>query len=87
MPGFAKSRFLLIDFNGEYTQAFDDSKRVYRLSTRVDTGDSIPIHQSFLEDVELWSIICEATEKTQKPFLSKSIDLYRRLRGTDNLMA
>lgn len=67
MPGFAKSRFLLIDFNGEYTQAFDDSKRVYRLSTRVDTGDSIPIHQSFLEDVELWSIICEATEKTQKP--------------------
>lgn len=87
MPGFAKSRFLLIDFNGEYTQAFDDSKRVYRLSTRVDTGDSIPIHQSFLEDVELWSIICEATEKTQKPFLSKSIDLYRRLRETDNLMA
>lgn len=87
MPGFAKSRFLLIDFNGEYTQAFDDNKRVYRLSTRVDTGDSIPIHQSFLEDVELWSIICEATEKTQKPFLSKSIDLYRRLRETDNLMA
>lgn len=87
MPGFAKSRFLLIDFNGEYTQAFDDSKRVYRLSTRVDTGDSIPIHQSFLEDVELWSIICEATEKTQKPFLSRSIDLYRRLRETDNLFA
>lgn len=85
MPGFAKSRFVLIDFNGEYTQAFDDSKQVYRLSTRVDTGDSIPIHQSFLEDVELWSIICEATEKTQKPFLSKSVNLYRRLRETNNL--
>lgn len=51
-----------------------------------DTGDQIPIHRSFLEDVELWAIICEATEKTQKPFLSKSIDLYRRLRETDNLM-
>ena len=48
MPGFAKSRFLLIDFNGEYTQAFDDSKRVYRLSTRVDTGDSIPVSYTHL---------------------------------------
>lgn len=86
MPGFSKSRFIIIDFNGEYTEAFDDTKRVYRLSTRVDTGDQIPIHRSFLEDVELWAIICEATEKTQKPFLSKSIDLYRRLRETDNLM-
>ncbi|HHZ00949.1 MAG TPA: ATP-binding protein, partial [Tissierellia bacterium] len=87
MPGFTKSKFLIIDFNGEYTQTFDESKKVYRLSTRVDTGDSIPIHQSFLEDLELWSIICEATEKTQKPFLSKCIDLYSRLRETDNLMA
>lgn len=86
MPGFSKSRFILVDFNGEYTEAFDDSKKVYKLSTRVDTGDQIPIHQSFLEDVDLWSIICEATEKTQKPFLSKSIDLYRRLRETENLM-
>ncbi len=79
MPGFSKSQFLLIDFNGEYTEAFDDSKKVYKLSTRADNGDQIPIHQSFLEDVELWAIICEATEKTQKPFLSKSIDLYRKL--------
>lgn len=85
MPGFSKSRFLLIDFNGEYTNAFDSSKRVYKLSTRVDTGDRIPIHQSFLEDVELWAIICEATEKTQKPFLAKSIELYNRLCGIENL--
>lgn len=86
MPGFAKSQFLLIDFNGEYTEAFDESKKVYKLSTRVDTGDQIPIHQSFLEDVELWAIICEATEKTQKPFLTKSIDLYRKLREVENPM-
>ncbi len=86
LPGFSKSRFLLIDFNGEYTEAFDESKKVYKLSTRVDTGDQIPIHRTFLEDVELWAIICEATEKTQKPFLSKSIDLYRKLRETENLM-
>jgi len=86
MPGFNRSKFILIDFNGEYTEAFDDSKRVYKLSTRVDTGDQIPISQSFLEDVELWAIICEATEKTQKPFLSKSIELYRLLHDNNNLM-
>ena len=86
MPGFSKSQFLLIDFNGEYTEAFDESKKVYKLSTRVDTGDQIPIHQSFLEDVELWAIICEATEKKQKPFLTKSIDLYRKLREVENPM-
>lgn len=84
MSGFSKSQFLLIDFNGEYTEAFDANKKVYKLSTRVDTGEQIPIHQSFLEDVELWAIICEATEKTQKPFLSKSIDLYRKVREAKN---
>lgn len=83
LPGFSKSKFILIDFNGEYTLAFDDTKKVYNLSTRVDTGDQIPIHRSFLEDVELWAIICEATEKTQKPFLGKSIDLYKKLREKD----
>ena len=85
LPGFANSRFILIDFNGEYTQAFDDSKRVYRLSTRVDTGDSIPINRSFLEDVEVWSIICEATEKTQKPFLKRSIELYHKISKEEDL--
>lgn len=86
LPGFSKSKFLLIDFNGEYVSAFDDTKKVYNLSTRVDTDENnkIPIDQSFLEDVEIWSIICEATEKTQKPFLGKCIDLYKRLRGVDN---
>lgn len=85
LPNFSKSKFLLIDFNGEYTTAFDDTKRVYRLSTRVDNGDQIPIHRTFLEDVDLWSIICEATEKTQKPFLGKSIDLYKKLREIESL--
>lgn len=86
-PGFSKSRFMLVDFNGEYTSAFDDTKRVYNLSTRVNNGDQIPIHRSFLEDVELWSIICEATEKTQKPFLGKCIDLYKRLLDVDDFFA
>lgn len=86
LPNFSKSKFLLIDFNGEYVSAFDDTKKVYNLSTRVDTDENnkIPIDQSFLEDVEIWSIICEATEKTQKPFLGKCIDLYKRLNDVED---
>ena len=38
-----------------------------------------------MEDVDLWSIICEATEKTQKPFLGKSIDLYKKIREKESL--
>ena len=89
LPGFSKSKFLLIDFNGEFVSAFDDTKKVYNLSTRVDTDENnkIPIDQSFLEDVEIWSIICEATEKTQKPFLSKCIDLYKRLNAVEDFYA
>ena len=84
-PGKLRSKFILIDFNGEYAETFDvKSRHVYKLSTRREIADSIPIQQSFLEDIELWAIICEATEKTQKPFLSRSIDLYKKIRQVDN---
>lgn len=84
-PGFSRSKFVIIDFNGEYTKAFDDTKRVYNLSTRTETGDRIPISHAFLEDIDMWSIICEATEKTQKPFLNKAIALYKKLREVDHI--
>ena len=77
--GFSKSRFIFIDFNGEYGNAFTINKSVYNISTRDDSGDKIPIESTFLEDVEMWSIICEATEKTQKPFLDKVIVIYKNI--------
>ena len=79
-PGFQNSRFILIDFNGEYVSAFDETKAVYRLSTRSENGDKIPISHAFLEDLDMWAIICEATEKTQRPFLNRTVRLYKRLR-------
>lgn len=84
-PGFSKSKFVVIDFNGEYSSAFSDEKKVYKLSTRDEKSDRIPISDAFLEDIDIWSIICEATEKTQKPFLTKVIAQYKRLREVDNL--
>lgn len=78
---FNKSNFLFIDFNGEYTNAFScvENRKVYKLSTRTDSGDKIPFAKSIFSDLEFWSIICEATEKTQTPFLKRCIRLYTYL--------
>lgn len=82
--GFDKSKFIVIDFNGEYTSAFDSEKTVYNLSTRTNQGNKIPISPTFLEDLDMWAIICEATEKTQRPFLNRTISLYKRLQDINN---
>ncbi len=81
--GFSKSKFILIDFNGEYANSLTPDKIIYNISTRNDDGDKIPISSAFLEDVEMWSIICEATEKTQKPFLDKVIRIYKNISKSD----
>lgn len=77
----AKTKFLLIDFNGEYTQenCITAEKKVYDLSTRNSDGDRLPISRDDLLDVELLAILADATEKTQKPFLRRAVDLYRHV--------
>lgn len=76
-----KSRFLLFDFNGEYTKAecITDQKKVFNLSTGRTPGDKIPISQDSLLDVELLAILADATEKTQKPFLRRTVRLFRHV--------
>ena len=49
------------------------------MGTRTDSGDKIPFAKSIFSDLEFWSIICEATEKTQTPFLKRCIRLYTYL--------
>jgi len=70
-----RSRIMIIDFNGEYTK--DDcitlDKHVYRLSTRTNDGDKIPLNDEGFLDIELLSILADATEKTQKPFLTRAL--------------
>lgn len=76
-----KSRFLLFDFNGEYTKAdcITNQKTVLNLSTGRTAGDKIPISQDSLLDVELLAILADATEKTQKPFLRRAVRLFRHV--------
>ena len=80
------SKFLFFDFNGEYSKdkAIVEGKKVYKLSTRKeDGGDRIPLESNDLLDLNLLCIFANATEKTQRPFIKRSIDLYEHI-NSDN---
>ena len=81
------SKFLFFDFNGEYSgdKAIVEKKKVYKLSTRVDGGkDKIPMEAKDLLDLNLLCIFANATEKTQRPFIKRSIDLYNNINCDDD---
>lgn len=71
------SRFLFIDFNGEYSglNVMTDQKKSYRLSTNVPK-DKIPMRKESVMDLDTLCIFASATEKTQRPFISRALNLY-----------
>lgn len=104
-PGFAdQAQFVLIDFNGEYvdraSSGDDDTyatsvvtgsgnKVEYALSTRGTSGARLPLPRSAVEDVAFWSVLLDATEKTQAPFLARVLgsDYWeRRLQHPNDLL-
>lgn len=71
-----KSRFVLIDFNGEYTRnqlISPEEKSVYHLNTSVDNGDKFPLAPEDFWDPEILGILFKATESTQKPFINRML--------------
>ena len=75
------SKFIIIDFNGEYSNVFDKAN-VYKLTTRSKkkgNSDRYPITKEDVIDSEFWSIILEATDKTQKPFIERCIRKLKKL--------
>lgn len=79
-----RSQFVLIDFNGEYVNrlgepdeyataviADDDVKQVYDLSTHDDRGDRLPLPKAAVHDPVFWTVLLDATEKTQAPFIAR----------------
>jgi hypothetical protein len=90
--GFKENaKFLLIDFNGEYSgdKCITEQKAVYNLSTRKDLSsikieDKLPISEDVLIDDEIMSILANATEKTQKPFISRALSFYRKVLKSDD---
>lgn len=82
----SKSKFVFVDFNGEYScnKVLSSSKKIYKLSTelpmeKIDKKNRIPLDENSFIDIELLSILSNATEKTQKPFLIRAINLYKKI--------
>lgn len=71
----SNSRFVIIDFNGEYTkdELITQNKKIFNLSTGNNNGNRYIIKQENLERVDVISVLLEATEKTQKPFLNRAL--------------
>lgn len=81
------AKFLLFDFNGEYSadNVIIKEKKSYCLSTRDSVGgDKIPLTKNDLINPELFYILASATEKTQQPFIKRTLDLYKRVQIKDN---
>lgn len=85
----ANCRVLVFDFNNEYTgdSCLSADKTVLRLSTRNDDGAKIKLGAAGLSDIEIVSILADATEKTQKPFLKRALALQARVRAADDPLA
>lgn len=78
-------KILLFDFNNEFTRdnCLTVHKRVYDLSTRNDNGAKIPLGAGGLTDIEIVSILADATDKTQKPFLKRALMKQDRAMAAD----
>ena len=80
------SKFVVIDFNGEYESVFAEADK-YFLSTRRNSsidakGQELyryPVSSDDILNPDFWAIILEATDKTQKPFINRSIKKYRQI--------
>lgn len=82
----ANAKFLLFDFNGEYNNknSIISNKKVYNLSTRqTKKKDRLIFREVDLLDKDLFSILANATEKTQKPFISRTLDFYKKVFEAD----
>ena len=48
------------------------------------TADKLPMEEDALLNIEVISILADATEKTQKPFLSRAVRFYKRVMDADD---
>jgi hypothetical protein len=82
-------KFFILDFNGEYVKpdCVTRNKMIYNLRTQDDRGDKIPMLFDELFEIETLSVLMEATEKTQKPFLKRALRFYKRAKAKANFSA
>jgi uncharacterized protein len=76
-------RVLLLDFNGEYVgkNCITTDKHVYELTTSGPAKDRLPVPNDVLTNLDMISILADATDKTQKPFLRRALNLHANVFG------
>ena len=79
------AKFILFDFNGEYSKegVITDIKKSYKLCTRNSSGNKIPLKKEDLLNPELFYILASATEKTQQPFIKRTLLFYQDVQSKD----
>jgi hypothetical protein len=83
---FNNCYFLFFDFNGEYTESdcLTHNKKVFNLSNSKDNGEKIPMKFDELMNIDNLSILFEASDKTQKPFLRRVLRYYKKVTNSKN---
>ena len=81
-----KTHFVFFDFNGEYIgeDCLTKHKKIYDLTTQTNKGDKLPISEDDILSIEILSILSDATEKTQKPFLKRVLRRYKKSKEKNN---
>tara|TARA_Y100000588_G_scaffold38847_1_gene37186 strand:- start:327 stop:2078 length:1752 start_codon:yes stop_codon:yes gene_type:complete len=83
-----KSQFIVIDFNGEYTNGqltTAQHKHIYNLNTR-NEEDKFPLAKAEFWDADTLSLLFQATQNTQKPFISRIVKGKLRFDTDDNFL-
>ncbi|WP_045424769.1 ATP-binding protein [Vibrio jasicida] len=83
-----KSQFVVIDFNGEYTNGqltTPQHKRIYNLNTR-QAEDKFPLAKDEFWDSDTLSLLFQATQNTQKPFINRIVNGKLRFDTEDNFL-
>lgn len=79
------AKFLFFDFNGEYAgeNTIVSNKKVYNLSTQ-EKKDVLPLTNEDFLNLDLLCIFANATEKTQRPFIKRCINLASNIDNDTN---
>ncbi|EGR0773572.1 TPA: ATP-binding protein [Vibrio cholerae] len=83
-----KSQFVVVDFNGEYTNGqltTPQHKRIYNLNTR-QAEDKFPLAKDEFWDTDTLSLLFQATQNTQKPFINRIVNGKLRFDTEDNFL-
>lgn len=83
----SNAKFLLFDFNGEYSAkgVICDNKKSYILSTRDEVGkDKLVFNKEDFLKPEIFHILASASEKTQQPFIDRTLKFYSHVHKKDN---